>query len=44
MVAHTFNPSTPVAEAEESLGVQGQPGIQELVPEQLGLLNRETLS
>ena len=31
MVAHAFNPSTPEAETGGSLGVRGQPGLQELV-------------
>ena len=32
VVAHTFNPSTLEAVAGESLLVQGQPSLQELVP------------
>ena len=44
MVAYAFNPSTWEAEAGESLRVQGQPGLQELVPGQLELLQRDTLS
>ena len=44
VVAHSFNLSTREAEAGGSLWVWGQPGLQELVPGQLGLLNRETLS
>ena len=44
MVVHDFNPGTQEAEAGESLGIQGQPGLQELVPGQVGVLDRETLS
>ena len=44
VVSRAFNPSTWEAEAGESLWVWGQPCLQELVPEQLGLLHRETLS
>ena len=44
MLAHNFNPSTRESEAGESLWVRGQPGLKELVPGQLGLLHRETLS
>ena len=35
-MAHAFIPSAQGADAGESLGVQGQPGLQELVPEKLG--------
>ena len=44
MVAHAFNPSTREAEAGKSLQIRDQPGLQELVPGELGLLLRETLS
>ena len=35
-MAHAFIPSEQKADAGESLGVQGQHGLQELVPEKLG--------
>ena len=41
MVEHIFNPSTLEAEAGRYLLVQGQFGLQEQVPGQLGLLHRE---
>ena len=34
VVVHAFNPNTQEVEAGRSLWVQGQPGLQELVPEQ----------
>ena len=43
-MVHTINPKTLEAEIDRSLSVQGQPSLQELVPGQLGLLDRETLS
>ncbi len=36
VVAYAFIPSAQEADAGESLGGQGQPGLQELVPEKLG--------
>ena len=44
VVVDTFNPSTQEAEAGGSLQVWHKPGLQELVPGQLGLLPREPLS
>ena len=41
VVVHTFNPSTPEAEAGGSLGVQGQPGLQSELQDSQGC---ETLS
>ena len=35
-MAHSFIPSEQEADAGESLGVQGQHGLQELVTEKLG--------
>ena len=43
VVAHAFNPSTQEAETSGFLWVWSQPGLQDLVPGQLGLLYRETL-
>ena len=43
VVAHAFNPSTQKAETGESLWVQDQPGLQELVSGQTPKLHRETL-
>ena len=40
---HTFNPSIPEAETGGCLWVRDQPGLQELVPRQSGLLHGETL-
>lgn len=42
MVSHTFNFSTQVAEAQRSLGIQGQPDLQR-IPRQPELYD-ETLS
>ena len=44
VVAHAFNPSPREVEAGRYLCVRGQPGLQELVPGQLVLLHRKTLS
>ena len=44
MVVHAFNPSTQEAEAGGSLLLQGQPGLQELVPEQAPKLQRNPVS
>ena len=41
---HAFNPSTWEAETGGSLGVQGQPGLQELVPGQAPKLQRSPVS
>ena len=41
VVAYTFKPRIWDTEADRSLWVQGQSGLQELVPGQLGLLHRE---
>ena len=40
VVAHAFNPSTWEAKASRSLWVQGQPGLQQLVPGQAPKLQR----
>lgn len=42
--AHAFNPNTQKAEAGRALWGRHQPGLQNIVPGQLGLLNRETIS
>ena len=42
MAAHSFNPNTQETEAGKSLWVQGQPGLQELVPVQAQKLHKET--
>ena len=44
VMAHTLNPSIREAERGGSLRDAGQPGLQDLVPGQPGLLDRETLS
>ena len=44
VVGHTSNTSTQEVEAGTSLWALGQPGLKELVPGQLGLLHKETLS
>ena len=44
VVAHAFNPSTWEAEADGSLWVRGQPGLQELIPGLAPKQHRETLS